>query len=111
MEPSFLSHSDAAQRNRNSILHFIKRSQPLSRTDIWEGMPISRASVTQVTRQLEESGLVREVGVGDSTGGRKPRYLTFNGAAKKILRLRLDVAAAVSAGPGRAHSLRKAHPV
>lgn len=84
MEPSFLSHSDAAQRNRNSILHFIKRNQPLSRTDIWEGMPISRASVTQVIRQLEESKLVLDVGVGDSTGGRKPRYLTFNGAAKKF---------------------------
>ena len=83
MEHSFLSHSDAAQRNRNSILRYIKRHQPLSRTDIWEGMPISRASVTQVIKQLEESGLILEAGVGDSTGGRKPQYLTFNGAAKK----------------------------
>lgn len=84
MEHSFLSHSDAAQRNRNSILHYIKRHQPLSRTDIWEGMPISRASVTQVIRQLEESGLILEAGMGHSTGGRKPQYLTFNGAAKKF---------------------------
>ena len=84
MEHSFLSHSDAAQRNRNSILHYIKRHQPLSRTDIWEGMHISRASVTQVIRQLEESGLILEAGVGRSTGGRKPQYLTFNGAAKKF---------------------------
>ena len=84
MEHSFLSHSDAAQRNRNSILHYIKRHQPLSRTDIWEGMPISRASVTQVIRQLEESGLILEAGMGNSTGGRKPQYLTFNGAAKKF---------------------------
>lgn len=84
MEHSFLSHSDAAQRNRNSILHYIKRHQPLSRTDIWEGMPISRASVTQVIRQLEESGLILEAGMGLSTGGRKPQYLTFNGAAKKF---------------------------
>lgn len=84
MEHSFLSHSDAAQRNRNSILRYIKTHQPLSRTDIWEGMPISRASVTQVIRQLTESGLVLEVGMGNSTGGRKPQYLTFNGAAKKF---------------------------
>lgn len=84
MEHSFLSHSDAAQRNRNSILHYIKRHQPLSRTDIWEGMPISRASVTQVIRQLEESGLILEAGMGHSTGGRKPQFLTFNGAAKKF---------------------------
>lgn len=84
MEHSFLSHSDAAQRNKNSILHYIKSHQPLSRTDIWEGMPISRASVTQVIRQLTECGLVLEVGMGSSTGGRKPQYLTFNGAAKKF---------------------------
>lgn len=84
MEHSFLSHSDAAQRNRNSILRYIKTHQPLSRTDIWEGMPISRASVTQVIRQLTESGLVLEVGMGNSTGGRKPQYLTFNGSAKKF---------------------------
>lgn len=84
MEHSFLSHSDAALRNRNSILHYIKRHQPLSRTDIWEGMPISRASVTQVIRQLTESNLVLEGGMGDSTGGRKPQFLTFNGAAKKF---------------------------
>ena len=84
MEHSFLSHSDAAQRNRNSILHYIKSHQPLSRTDIWEGMPISRASVTQVIRQLTESGLILEAGMGSSTGGRKPQYLTFNGAARKF---------------------------
>ena len=84
MEHSFLSHSDAAQRNRNSVLHYIKKHQPVSRTDIWEGMPISRASVTQVIRQLEECGLISTAGMGHSTGGRKPQYLTFNGAAKKF---------------------------
>ncbi len=84
MEQSFLSHADAAQRNRNNILHFIKRHQPLSRTDIWEAMPVSRASVTQVIRQLQESGLILEVGQGQSTGGRKPQYLIFHGAARKF---------------------------
>ena len=84
MEHSFLSHADAAQRNRNNILHYIKKHQPLSRTDIWEAMNISRASVTQVIRQLQESGLILETGLGQSTGGRKPQYLVFNGAAKKF---------------------------
>lgn len=84
MEHSFLSHADAAQRNRNNILHYIKKHQPLSRTDIWEAMNISRASVTQVIRQLQESGLILETGLGQSTGGRKPQYLVFNGSAKKF---------------------------
>ncbi len=84
MEHSFLSHADAAQRNRNNILHYIKKHQPLSRTDIWESLSISRASVTQVIRQLQESGLISETGLGQSTGGRKPQYLVFNGSAKKF---------------------------
>ena len=84
MEHSFLSHADAAQRNRNNILHYVKKHQPLSRTDIWEAMNISRASVTQVIRQLQESGLILETGVGQSTGGRKPQHLVFNGAARKF---------------------------
>lgn len=84
MEHSFLSHADAALRNRNNILHFIKKHQPLSRTDIWEAMNISRASVTQVIRQLQESGLVSETGLGQSTGGRKPQYLTFCGSGKRF---------------------------
>ncbi len=84
MQNSFLSHADAALRNRNSILHFVKQHEPVSRTDIWESMNISRASVTQVIRQLEESNLIIETGEGESTGGRKPRFIMFNGAARKI---------------------------
>ncbi|MBO5938991.1 MAG: ROK family transcriptional regulator [Clostridia bacterium] len=84
MPTSFLSHADAALRNRNAILHFVKQNGPVSRTDIWERMGISRASVTQVIRQLQEANLILEEGEGDSTGGRKPRFLKFNGAAKKL---------------------------
>lgn len=84
MPTSFLSHADAALRNRNAILHFVKQNGPVSRTDIWERMDISRASVTQVIRQLQEANLILEEGEGDSTGGRKPRFLKFNGSAKKL---------------------------
>jgi len=84
MSTSFLSHADAALRNRNTLLHFVKQNGPVSRTDIWERMDISRASVTQVIRQLQEANLILEEGEGDSTGGRKPRFLKFNGAAKKL---------------------------
>lgn len=84
MESSFLSHADAAQRNRNTILHFVRTYQPVSRTDIWEAMDISRASVTQIIRQLQQSGLIVETGEGASTGGRKPRYLTLNDKARKF---------------------------
>ena len=84
MQNSFLSHSDAALRNRNTILHYVKKHGPISRTDIWESLNISRASVTQVIRQLQDSDLIVETGEGESTGGRKPRFITFNGSSKKL---------------------------
>ena len=84
MKNAFLSHADAAQRNRNNILRYVKAHQPISRTDIWESMDISRASVTQIIRQLQESGLIIETGEGESTGGRKPRHLMFRAEAKKF---------------------------
>lgn len=84
MRKSFLSHADAAIRNRNSVLHYVRYSEGISRTDIWEDMDISRASVTQVIRQLQENNLIREVGEGKSTGGRKPTFITFNGESLKL---------------------------
>lgn len=84
MQKNFLSHAEAAKYNRNNILHYIKEHGPLSRTDIWEQLDISRASVTQIIRQLQESNLILEMGVGESNGGRKPQYIQFNGMAKKL---------------------------
>lgn len=84
MQNEFLSHADAALRNRNTVLHYVRRHAPISRTEIWEKLNISRASVTQVIRQLQESNLLLETGQGESTGGRKPRYLTFHFGARKL---------------------------
>lgn len=91
MNTSFLSHADAAIRNRNTILHYIKRNSPVSRTGIWENINISRASVTQIIYRLQSSGLISEVGHGASTGGRKPLFLTFNGDKIKFISFDWDL--------------------
>ena len=84
MEHAFFSHEEAAIRNRNSILRFVRAHAPVSRTDIWETVNISRASVTQIIRQLQEQQLITETGEGESSGGRKPRFLMFRGEARKF---------------------------
>ncbi len=84
-KPVFLNHKDAALLNKNAVLNFIKNNATVSRTDIWEQMDLSRASVTQIVKQLIKEGLVIETGCGDSTGGRKPHLLRFNKNAKYIL--------------------------
>jgi predicted NBD/HSP70 family sugar kinase len=81
----FLTHQDSATLNRNMILNFIKDNEPVTRTDIWEKIDLSRASVTQIIKQLMESGFVYEHGTGKSRGGRKPCYLKFNANARNIL--------------------------
>lgn len=64
MDAEFLSHSDAAVLNRNLILRYVRRHKFVSRTDIWTNMRISRASVTQIIRQMQESGLIMEAETG-----------------------------------------------
>ena len=76
-----MSHSDAAQRNRNVILRYIKNNAPVSRTDIWESLDMSRASVTQIMKQFQESGFIVDCFHGVSTGGRKPLYVEFDGTS------------------------------
>ena len=60
MDAEFLSHSDAAILNRNLILRYVRKHRFVSRTDIWSNMRISRASVTQIIRQMQETGLITE---------------------------------------------------
>ena len=61
MDAEFLSHTDAAMLNRNLILRYVRKHRFVSRTDIWSNMRISRASVTQIIRQMQETGLIMEV--------------------------------------------------
>lgn len=84
MNNSFLSHADAALRNRNNVLHYVRYHDNISRTDVYEDMNMSRASVTHVIRQLQEANLIIEGGDGESTGGRRPRYIVFNGEAQNV---------------------------
>lgn len=64
--------------NRNSILNLIKTRGPISRARVAELVGLVPATVSAITRELLESGLVREVGAGDSRGGRKPILLQLN---------------------------------
>lgn len=68
------------QINTTSILKYIIDKQPLSRIDISEQMGMNKATISQITRDLINSNIINEVGMGSSTalGGRKPVLLTFN---------------------------------
>ena len=84
MNADFLSHEDAAQLNRNRVLQYIKTNGYVSRTDIWNNLNISRASVTQIIRQLQDLSLILENEKENETNRRMSRYLCFNKNARYL---------------------------
>jgi glucokinase-like ROK family protein len=56
----------------------VRRVGPLSRSEIADRLSYSRSKITTVVGDLIETGILEEVGDGDSTGGRRPRFLDFN---------------------------------
>ncbi len=75
--------------NRNLVLNIIKSRGPISRTDIARLSGLSLATVSGITAELIEKGLVHEMGAGQSTGGRRPVLLRLNHQAGFVVGLKL----------------------
>lgn len=74
-------HSVASRRlNRLRVLEAVRRMGPLSRADLTRRMGLSAPTVSALVADLmEREGLLRYVGIGKSSGGRRPALLEFNG--------------------------------
>jgi predicted NBD/HSP70 family sugar kinase len=70
---------------KDSILRLIWRDYHISRAEISRQLDLSRSTVTEVVKELLNTGLIAEVGIGKSSGGRKPIVLEFQDDAKVIL--------------------------
>lgn len=60
------------QLNSAMVYRIIDQNGPISRIQISEQSQLAPASVTKITRQLLERGLIKEVAQQASTGGRRP---------------------------------------
>src|SRR5207302_408916 len=67
--------------NRSAILRLIGSSGPIARTDIARRLGLSPATVTAVTRELVDHGLVRVAERAPSRGGRPALLLELVGSA------------------------------
>lgn len=83
--------------NRSLVLNLIKSQGPISRTEIASLSELSLATVSSIVADLIESGLVEELGAGESTGGRKPVLLVLNPRAGFVVGLKLMEHAITSA--------------
>ncbi|WP_422658355.1 ROK family protein [Paenibacillus sp. EC2-1] len=67
--------------NMSIVLNTIIRYSPLSRVKVSELTGLNKATVSNLVLELCEKHLLLESGPGESSGGRKPRMLLFNGKA------------------------------
>lgn len=64
--------------NKISILKLIRENEQISRADIAKMSGISAPTVTRIVNSLiEEENLVKEIGTGESSGGRRPTLVEF----------------------------------
>jgi glucokinase-like ROK family protein len=63
--------------NTAIVLEAILRAEPLSRAKISEMTGLNKATVSSLVQDLIDNRLVREIGTGVSSGGRKPVLLEF----------------------------------
>ncbi len=73
------------QVNRSAVLSYLRHHSPTSRTQVARGLGISLPTVMRIVSELEEQGLVNELGPGESTGGRPHSLIAFNGSSHCVI--------------------------
>lgn len=71
--------------NRVSILNIIRENSGLSRQELAKRTGLTPAAMSGIVRELVENGYVEEVGLGKSSGGRRPVNLQFNPEAGYVV--------------------------
>jgi len=68
--------------NRQQVFDALRQNAPISRRELVDLVPLSRATVSSIVKEMTESGIVQEVGRAASTGGRRPILLGYRPEAK-----------------------------
>lgn len=87
-----LPTADAAgmrTQNSNLVLKLIWSERQLSRAEIARQTGLSPSTVSAIVGELEEVGLVREIGAGASRGGRRPVLIGFRDDAYTLVGVEL----------------------
>jgi len=71
--------------NRMTIINMIKDNELISRQQLAEATGLTPPAITGIIRELIDTGFVKEVGLGESQGGRRPVNLQFNCLAGYVI--------------------------
>jgi predicted NBD/HSP70 family sugar kinase len=61
--------------NKQIVLNYVRDRAPISRAEIARETALQRSTVSAIVEDLQDAGLIEEIGTGDSSGGRKPTLL------------------------------------
>ncbi|MDF2922850.1 MAG: family transcriptional regulator [Paenibacillaceae bacterium] len=92
--------------NTSTILQIVRTKGPISRAEISKLTGLNPATVSSNTANLMEIGLVRETGIGVSSGGRKPLMIELNPNAYYVIGVDMgttDVSTGITNLEGRIH--------
>src|SRR5919204_1478177 len=64
--------------NERIVLNLIRQDGPISRAELARRSNLSRSTISSIIAPLLATNIVREVGAGDSQGGRRPIMIEFN---------------------------------
>lgn len=84
-----LSTADVKQKNKENVLRYIYRKRITTQQSIGEALSLSRPTVIQIIRELEESRIIEKNGYCESTGGRKANAIHFMYNSKIALGIEL----------------------
>lgn len=86
-------HSVMRELNRSLVLDLIKNHTPVSRASIAKATTLAKPTVSAIVDDLINEGLVKEIGVGQTTtgGGRPPILLEFNARSQFIVGVHVGV--------------------
>ena len=79
------SDPDRPRPLADAVLRMIWQERRISRADIARRADLSRSTVTEIVGELLPTGLVAEIGAGESRGGRRPIVLEFQDQSSVIL--------------------------
>lgn len=58
--------------NRQIVLNYIRDRAPISRAAIAKETTLNRTTISAIVESLEADGYIEEIGIGNSSGGRRP---------------------------------------
>ncbi|MGX1265575.1 putative NBD/HSP70 family sugar kinase [Rossellomorea marisflavi] len=86
------NQSSMKHENKRLVLQQIIADEPISRADLAKRCGLNKATVSSLVAELMDESLVKEAGIGESSGGRRPVLLYFSREAGYALGLNVEVA-------------------